>query len=591
MPSHTWLSYAGGMNLAAINPQTMQADELCLLVNGTVRSGFAEHRPPFRQIEIAFGTATIQQAFEFGICQGMAFYDFQGTPLLVIVADGRLMTLDLTTHILESVLLPSRPFSMASPQVWFQQRGPHMVVQDGVSPPVILTGKSAVQGTASTGVPTGCMMAEGWGRLAVASPGRDKIYFSNHEADPNADILDFKEATEYYKNTRYFAIPRAAGRIVAMEFSPSLNGTADLGPLLVFCERATLAYDVSIPRDEWSTTDIMTTPLPTIGACSSAGVVVRGNDVVFSDHEGRINSLRAAVSRNEDARVFVFDRSVWPLYEGEDSAFRDRRCAVQHDSRILTTVQPERVWRADGRLAVRHRGIIALQESPATPVFPVWDGLWTGIYPTHLVTARLGTETRCFALSLDSDGHNRLYELGGTGHDYAPTPKRIPMLAALRPTDFESPFLPKPFTSAAFKLGAVSGRVSVRGWWQADRQTPAHWFNSEHAVAECIAFDRCGLLDPLPQGLPRINPPTVPKSEQSPYTAAPWIEVTGKARLEEFIIETGETKSAPNKLNTECETPATASAVYECPPNPFAYDARRAPEPATLTTVPCHTHC
>lgn len=582
MPAYVWPSYAGGMNAAADCPRNRREDELALLVNGTVRSGWAAHRPPFKRQQIGWLSQTAQRAFERGVFQGAGVYDSPRGPRLLFAFDGWLMAYDPAAATMRR--LGTRPFSRHSPHVWFAQRGIHAVAQDGVSAPVVITGDTAEQGTHPTrGVPTGCMMAEGHGRLVVVSPCRTRLYIGNHEADPNADALEFTEDTAYYKNTRFFAIPRSMGRIMAIAFAPALNGDADLGPLMVLCERAVRAFDISIPREQWAEVDISTTPLPTIGACSSHAVITRGNDVLFSDHEGRIQSVRMAVARNEDARVLPIDRAVWPLYAGEHKTHLDRRWALRFDDRCLVTVQPLRVARDNGRWSVCHQGLAVLQEEPAGPLFPVWDGLWTGILPVCL----LRTTDRAFAVSLDSDGFHRLYEIGtGSGHDEGAAPRRIPMLAALGGRDLGQPFQIKPFDGLAFRLGNVSGRASLRGWWQNDRATPKPWFRAEDAAADCLTTTTDGtLIDPLPQSRARITPPSPP--EATFFEAAPWLEIAGLADLQEVALETGEPKPAPNKRNTTCDLPLSAIAAADCPPNPWEYDlSAPAVAPQALAALP-----
>lgn len=578
-----WPGYAGGMNAAADNPRAMREDELQLLVNGTVRGGFAAPRPAFVERQIAWLADDLQLPFERGVFQGAGAYASRHGPRLLLAFDGWLMTWDPETGAMRR-LLRERPFSRHGRQVWFAQRGRYAVAQDGISPPVIIDGDTATQGTDNRrGVPTGCLMAEGHGRLFVVSADRRRIYASNHSADPLSEPLDFTEDTAYYLNARCFEVPEHDGQITALTFSPALNGDADLGPLLVFCQHATRAYDVSLPRETWLTQDISTVPLPAIGACSHAAVAVRGNDVLFSDHEGRIQTVRMAVARNDDARVNRIDRAVWPLYATEDAGMRWARWSVRHDDRALTTIRPERVRRDGHRWSIRHRGIVALNESAALPLPFVWDGLWTGIYPVCLIELA----GRAYAISLDADGIHRLYELNAEarGHDRAPGPKAVPMLAALRPTDGGLPFLAKPVDAVAFRLGSLAGAVTLRGWWQADRESPEAWFEAHESAAVSLAFAAEGIIEPRPSARPRINPAKPPRDTF--HEVAPWLEITGAATLEEVALTTTAPKPSPGKANTVCSAPDSVPARNNCGPNPWAYHARNAPAAACPRSVPC----
>lgn len=573
------------MNASSANPGNLGEDELQLLVNGTVRNGFISPRPPFSQSEIAWRDDGAQRIMERGVFQGAGVYERTTGADIMLAFDGWVFRYSLATREVRRITT-TQPFSKHSPNVWFGQRGGICIAQDGVSPPLIIRGDTATQGTdPSRSVPTGCMMAEGWGRLAVASPGRDRIYIGNHESDPLSAPLDFTEDTQYYKNTRFFEVPRRLGRIMALVFAPALNGTADLGPLTAICERGVIAYDVSIPRDKWAEEDITTTPLPTIGGCSMFSHVVRGNDIVFSDQHGHIQTLRMAVSRNEDTRILAMDQKVWPLYRSENQSLRHHRWSVRHDERVLTTIQPERVIRDGGRVSVRHRGIIALQESPVVPRFPCWDGLWTGIFPVCL----LQVGDRCFSVSLDSDGIHRLYEIDrGVGYDATPNLKAVPVIAGMRATSIGLPFLAKPVKNVSFRLSEISGIVNLRGWWETDRGTPSEWFSGLKYTGDQLSFERGKIIDPSTTS-ERVNPPT--PSATTAFDFAPWIGFSGLARLDEVILETKDSKPTPDTNNISCALPVQLPANSTCPIDIYEYDARLAPEITVIPSRPCNIHC
>ena len=583
MPGTFYASYAGGMN-ATKNPRLLAEGQLRLLVNGTVRDGWAAPRPPFMMREMIWQDERAQSLWENGVCQGGGVFQTAHGASIIFCFDGRLLRLNLERmecgHVFPEGSDYTQPlFNPRLPFAYLQQRGGWMVAQDGTSRPVLVGDTAVIRQKRKSGMMrTGTLMADGWGRLAVADHSRRRIYFSDHEFDPNSDALSFTEENAYFKNARYFEVPATLGRIVAMQFGPSLNGNDDKGPLLVFCEMGTRAYNVSVPRDQWISTDISATILPKVGACAHQAVVARGNDVVFSDHAGRIQSLASAISRQQDARIDPIDAAVWPLYRDEDPAGRRYRCAVEFDNRVLVSVQPERMPLPDGRARYRHRGIMALQGDPAVPIDPVWDGLWTGIFPVWMGTAILGGGRQaCFILSLDSDGRHRLYELGTQpGYDAAPEFKAPPMLASLRPTDMELPFRSKPWEGAAMRLGDERGPVTVRGWWQHNRVIPAAWFTHQEITPACIDFSGESIRFAADSARPRLNLPRPPAADF--YEAGMIFEVTGQATLQEVVLESGEPKSDPNTPNVaSCDSPSRTPAQFTCPPDPFAYDLQAAP--------------
>lgn len=573
-------SFALGVN-ASRNPRLLQDGEVAMLVNGTVSSGHAAPRPPFIQHESAALDHKSSVTLARGIVQGMAFYADERGDALIIAADGYLFRQDLGAPDLQNIG-GTRYFSRHSTQVYLCQRGPYMLAQDGISPPVVIHHKTATQGTHPTrSIPCGTLMADGWGRLAVASPDRRRIYFSNHSSDPNlasgvstlpAGIdrwLANTEDTAYFKNARYFGIPASSGRIVGMTFTPSLNGDGDLGPLAVFCERSTWLYNTRVAREDWGTQDIASNPLPHIGACSANGVVVRGNDVIFSDQSGRIQQMRIAVRRNDDARLREHDANVKALLAADHNTHINRRLSLHLRSRYtLISRSPEVVHLDDGRYTVRHRSLLALNESPAVEADPVWDGIWTGIHPVAMCAAPYQGKDTAFFISLDSDGVNRIYRLGDSaGPDRrASTVSHQPMLTITRADVCGEPFKPKNFTSGAIRIGAARGTVKMQGAWVKDGLPPVRWFTDNHDIP--AALNTCSGF-PSSQDIPRITVPTPPDGSFTDCALA--ITITGQARLEECAIDAASTGPPAQHSTNECGT-TPHCPINACPLDAFTYD-------------------
>lgn len=584
---------AGGMHLAGDNPYVTGADQAEVLVNATVRHGWAEPRPRFVLAEILWTHRLAQQSFEHGIIQGSARYESNEGPRLVFAVDGRLISYNPETR--EAVLLTpedvTRPFLANTPFVHLQQRGKWLVAQDGLNLPVIVEGDSArFDRNPFTGIPTGTIMADGWNRLVVVAPDRERIFLSDHELDPTSTPLSFTDGAEYYLNARFFKVPRELGKIVSVAFSPSFNIQDDLGPLVVFCERGTRTYSIQFPRDQWIARDIASTMLPTIGACAHGAVVSRGNDMIFSDHDGRIQTFRAALSRRESARVGHIDQPVHELYARENAALRRWRKAERFDDRTLTTVWPERVKRPNG-YAVRHRGFVVLEEDFLSERPFVWAGLWTGVHPVTInVVNRQASpmespEERCFITSLDDDGVNRLYELDRvSGSDLVPLPRRVPMTVVPRWMDWKNIFEIKRFQSACVQFGPIKGRVTLRGQWQISGQRAQHWFTHEDGGPEGIHFEcpsnrLSKFFAPL---RPRLNLPA-PPAKDGFFRARPVFRVLGHASIREMAIRV-QVSEASMANDTLCVPPAEVVTSRDCDPDYWTHEAD---SPASLPIRIC----
>jgi hypothetical protein len=533
MPS-LFLNFARGVN-AAVHPRLLPEATLARLINGTVSSGFVGPRPGFVAHSHIGLDDRVSRHFERGMVQGMAFYDID-RPALIIAADGRLFSLTLGPEQSMRCLSPRQQLRRSG-RIYLCQRGPFIIAQDGFNPPVIIRGTTATQGTHPTrGVPTGTLMAEGWGRLAVVSPDRTRIYFSNHIADPTAEDLPngirrelaFTEDTAYFLNTRFFQVPRSAGKIVAMTFTPSLNGDGNLGPLAVFCQHSTWLYNTRIPREQWAVQDIASNPLPTIGASSSHGLAVRGNDVLFVDQSGRIQQMRIALRRNDDARLKIHDAAIAPLMAGNELG---HHLATHLPARYtLIAHRWERQWR-NGILTGRNTRIMALNEDPAIEADPIWDGEWTGLYPVAMTTARWQGKQTLFIVSLDDDGKNRLYRLGETGQpDQSPQADiPIPWSLTTRADYQDAPFLIKRYQASGIRIGAIHGETKVEARFIADGQ-PHPWLSTR--LHSPICLDARGL--PRPQNLQRLTPPSFAPTF---VDAAVELNITGQAQVQEINIE------------------------------------------------------
>lgn len=619
-----YLSYSGGVNAFAANHREMGFSSVRHLVNGTVRNGWVETRPHFECIVPTYESEEDRATFETGKIQGSAYYRFGVEAVVVYAIDGNLFSFDPIKKRVLNINPPSgRPFSKYSDFVYFSTRAGYLVSGDGVSPQVITEGFSsrfAVSSPPQNEVPTGLMMADDWGRLAIVDPDRRRIRFSNHELDPDPSYkpLGFDESTDYYLNAAYFQVPDHIGKIVWIGFMPWLDTDTGAGPLAVLGERGMRYYDVSIDRGQWSTQDISGTMLPNIGGISHRAQVARADTLIFSDQHGRIRNLKNARRDEQTLAVKRFDRKVFPYYERESQDLRKFRVAAEWNERVLVAVEPESVWLRDaegnnqGRYNVRHRGIVVwngeVTESADERDNSVWDGLWTGIHPATLDTGNFGLsgtvipQDLCIALSVDSDGKNRPYvirEDGAGKYDIAPRnsagdlgKKRIEMQLITRQFDFSArdtdySFELKKLDRGIIRIGERYGQTDIDGRIQSDqdylsREWFSHKTNADHDLQFATNSDGvCELQDGRAHHDPKLKLPADTKDGKDPahctslkafYKASIHLVITGWARLEEMMFEATK-QTDPETYNTTCSRPK-AKRNYGCKPNLWGYNAR-----------------
>jgi hypothetical protein len=620
-----YLSYSGGVNAFAFNHREMGRDSLRHLVNGTVRNGWVQTRPHFECIVPTYESAEDKTVFETGKIQGSAYYRFGTETIMIYAIDGNLFSFDpIRKRVLNLNPESGRPFSKFADFVYFSTRAGYLVSGDGVSPQVITEGyasRLAVSASPNNEVPTGLMMADDWGRLAIVDPDRRRIRFSNHELDPDPAYkpLGFDEATDYYLNAAYFQVPDHIGRIVWIGFMPWLDTDTGAGPLAVLGERGMRYYDVSIDRGQWSTQDISGTMLPNIGGLSHRAQVARADTLIFSDQNGRIRNLKNARRDEQTLAVKRFDRKVYPYYERESRDLRRFRLAAEWNERVLVAVEPESVWIRDGennspsRYNVRHRGLVVyngeVTELSDERNLDIWDGLWTGIYPATLDTGSFGLsgavmpEDLCIALSVDPDGINRPYvirEDGAGRYDIAPRNsdgdlgrKQIEMQIITRPLDFSArdtdySFELKKLDRGVIRIGERYGQTDLTGYVQSDQDyLSREWFSHKTNADHDLAFVTnsagvCEVQDGRPGHDPKLKLPADQKAGKDPahctslqafYKASIRLVVTGWARIEEMMFDAVK-QTDPDTFNTQCHRPSTPERNYGCKPNLWGYNAR-----------------
>ena len=603
-----WLSLAGGMSAVSRNWREAREDQASLLVNATVRSGFAEVRPSFRLFDVAWESPAQHAHFSTGKIQGSGFFRFPLGPRFLYAIDGCLISIDpiARTGAIIPVEKVTRGLARSADFVHFAQRGASVIISDSQNPPLIFNGFEArVADTGDNELKVCASMAEGWGRLAVLSADRRRIFFSNHSDDPTREPLDFTEGG-YFMTAQYFTLEKSVGRGIALQFMPYLDSGSGLGALVCFCENATLFFDVSKPRETWLTSDIRRNGLPHIGACAHRSIVPVGTDIAFSDHAGRLRTVQSARRDAEQMAFVPFDRALWDIYAQDDPGLRAWRCSIEFDNRLLTTVSPTLMRTPDGRTRVAHRGIIALELDKGEPFadseYPIWGGLWTGISPATLdkgLLSPLGTLGRemCLALCVDPDGINRLYEISTlqTGHDLAPNAttgagelKSIRSTVASRWIDGGMPGVLKKLEDSKLTVNGWRGRVSVNGFWQSDSSPPVKWFTHSKAFAARMSINKCCVIPAAASGatltpgkLPRmaeVTDPITGRGIEQFRKGRAIFQLSGPWKLEEWIAALARQDESPNATVT-CESPATlpTAVPVPCPLRLFDYAAATEP--------------
>jgi hypothetical protein len=401
--------YDGSLN-ASLLPENKFADGM----NISIRGGFARTRPAFVAQTIAGMPAT-----DF---QGSGVWSLDAGDRLVFVAGGVVYAIELDTMVLTTIaggaLLDS------SAQCFVEQADRYAIIQDGVSEPVILIDESGtarqfsyaadasygdpsndgydastdadfVAAPASQSLPTGTNMAYIMGRLHVVPryvPGgtdTGKPYFiSGDIVKPSrpADCLRFKE-TQYLTGGGAHGMPVEMGFINGLSMMRNSQQGTGFGDLFAFGRNGLSAFAVSIPRSEWTNSNIAQGLFVGSGTKSPWSIIPANNDIIFRALDGLRMVSYTAQQQWQSGSLFNSPISTEVRKYMDDSDYLQYVSSAFVDNHHLTTCEgtSDRYFKGMVHMDV---GSMVNLGTPMTG--PAYTGVWTGDNFGQVLTARVG---------------------------------------------------------------------------------------------------------------------------------------------------------------------------------------------------------
>lgn len=449
-------SFAGGVN-SGVRPELIDESAYYSGVNVVCRSGGVATRPDFTPL-----SPPLPPEFATGRFQGAAWYRAAGQNLLVFVLSGRVYLLDLEARELFSTWRSVGLFSQAVHRCYFCQAGPFMIVQDGVSPAVILSGTAArVRRTDVPEVPTGTAMHFLQGRLFVQVTASAIMAGDIYQLSDPETLLRFTEQ-QYLAEGGALEFPSHLGDIRALTTLPNLDSAKGDGPLLVFGTNGAGVFRVDSPRTTWLNIPFFKTLIQGVGCAGPNMAIPVGSDVVFFSPQAGPTSLQMIRGVLESGRpAAAYQKKVANALRQDTAWMQEYGSAVLCNNRFLTTLagefHPGEAWQEPV-----FRGILSLDMERDG-----FDGVWTGPRPTALVSGSLHGEAGTFVFGKTLEGLNRLFWLGeantGRDGDY-PIPCRVLTRSWYfkSPPDFyDQPFTTKKLREVAVWLRDVAGEVPL----------------------------------------------------------------------------------------------------------------------------------
>ena len=482
-----------GIN-SAFRPDQIGQNQAAWAANVTIRDG----KPQTRAYKL-IQRATLPK----GLVQGQGYFSIQGGTFILSIW-GQLWRVIISGNRFEVDPIPlAWRNSDTIRQVWMCETSGSFIVQDDQSAPIIYDGSVTRRSDIfNNEVPIGSAMAYGNGRLAVVVDGNN-IKVGYITTNTFQSELQFTE-TGYLSGGGSFFFPQPVN---GLAFLPVNNTDTGLGSLIVFGDHFANSLQLNITaRELWDQIPgFEQVVLPRIGACNQNTIVEVNQDLYWRDINGNIWSLRSAqwdalspgnapVSR-EVARIVDYETS--PLVKYSSAIFFDNRLMFLASPYMNSYGNPSflDIISLDAAALATMRG-----KSP-----PAYDGVANGLSFVGLMEGAINGQDRAFAISSDTDGENRLWEIvpGAETDAYylsAGSTNAYTALASLqqqpvtsyvetRRYDFGLPGQKKQVVRVDLWPTEIQDEVTITVYWRADNRTQWQTWGTVSVCARMTNLD------------------------------------------------------------------------------------------------------
>jgi hypothetical protein len=467
-------------------------------VNRTFRGGVNRTRPSIRNIQIIAGAGqseTIVNDIESGSFQGAFSYratNYETSDGLVISVSGKIYFLKIENNLAYAYVLPTvTNWAWNDPgqmHTWFVQAEDWLYIQNGYNLPIAWNGKLSSNASRLNSfngeMPIGTIMEYAFGRVFVSDKFNNiyasDIIFGNGFTD-TSNTKNFTEII-YWSGGGAFATPAMMGDITGMKVMPEIGlNLRGQGQLVILTSNGAFSMDVSLPRAQWTVSNIQRISLIGRG-CVSPYVALANSELWFRSHDGWAFYSNTQSEFNRYFSLRKLSREVNKWVQNDTPWLKQFASTVFFDNYLISTVAPQ-TYRAEGVEGLNrfHRGMVVLdldQASSASPDAQLsfrWNGIWTGFRPTQLLFSFIKGDKRGFGFSFDKDNKNRLYEFTvSQTEDYGPNgTRKIESFFTTGRYDFSksgatNKFLRKKITGGEMWLSEIKGDVESYVDFRAD---------------------------------------------------------------------------------------------------------------------------
>lgn len=421
-------SLEGGMDGGSAT-NLVPRNKVSFAMNSTMRTGYLNNRPGWKNIPLSFPDDDTQSAYINGLFQGGAWYvPDSGNPFAFVSISGHIYRIipGLVEFSVEDLTPPGDPNKSDLPKVWMCQADSFMVIQDGLDAPFLYDGNTLRRSTCALPdnpsfpnlnkeVPTGTAMTYGYGRLWLV---RGKNVAAGDILDasiPNSAVL----FTEVIRFNDAFAVPITSGDIMAIAFGANIDTSLGQGALQLHTASGQVTtINVTVDRTAWTTTSIQTIGLVGGAATGQESVVNVNNDTWFRSHDG-LRSFIVARRQFSTWGNTPQSREVNDILAYDTPNLLFYASGVWFNNRLLMTLSPQITdkHRYFQGLAVLDYDLLSVLNRYSGTIYtsdpqPAYDGIWSGLNIAQITKTFFGSTERCFLFTWDgATNGNQLWEL------------------------------------------------------------------------------------------------------------------------------------------------------------------------------------